>query len=71
MNDEHKSYSEQAYNKLIDNMVNNLDIEELMNLGKQITEKYGMKDELYEFFHRQIVYVEENNNVNSSTTSTG
>ena len=71
MNDEHKSYSEQAYNKLIDNMVNNLDIEELMNLGRQITEKYEMKDELYEFFHRQIVYVEENDNVNSSTTSTG
>lgn len=71
MNDEHKSYSEQTYNKLIDNMVNNLDIEELMNLGKQITEKYEMKDELYEFFHRQIVYVEENNNVDSGTTSTG
>lgn len=71
MNDEHKSYSEQTYNKLINNMVDNLDIEELMNLGKQITEKYEMKDELYEFFHRQIVYVEENSNVDSSTTSTG
>lgn len=71
MGEEHKSYSEQAYNKLIDNMVNNLDIEELMNLGRQITEKYEMKDELYEFFHRQIVYVEADDNVNSSTTSAG
>ena len=42
---------------IISRMLDNLDIKELIALGKEASEKYEVDKELYDFFHREVVEV--------------
>jgi GTP-binding protein EngB required for normal cell division len=58
-----KELSEKEVSKLIqDYLIDNIDIKELMELGKKATEKYEVDHELYEFFHRKVVEVDNGGN---------
>lgn len=57
-----KELSEKEISKIIqDYLIDNIDIKELMELGKKATEKYEVDPELYEFFHRKVVEVDNGN----------
>jgi aromatic ring-opening dioxygenase LigB subunit len=49
--------SDEKYDKMILNMLDNLDVKELIELGKQVCEKYNIKGELREFFQKEVVEV--------------
>lgn len=42
---------------IISRMLDNLDIKELIALGKEASEKYEVDKELYDFFHREVIEV--------------
>jgi DUF4097 and DUF4098 domain-containing protein YvlB len=53
-----KELSEKEIEQQIKNLlIDNVNIKELMDLGKQVSEKYDVDPELYEFFHREVVEV--------------
>ena len=45
------------YEKMVTDMIDNLDIKELMSLGREICEKFGIDNELYEFFKKEVVEI--------------
>lgn len=49
--------SDEKYDKMILNMLDNLDVKELVALGKQVCEKYSIGGELYNFFQKEVVEV--------------
>lgn len=55
-----KEISEKEIEQQIKNLlIDNVNIKELIDLGKQVSEKYDVDPELYDFFHKQVVEVPE------------
>lgn len=53
-----KELSEKEIEQQIKNLlIDNVNIKELMDLGKQVSEKFDVDPELYEFFHQKVVEV--------------